>query len=152
MRPFIEQTGERADPQWQDVDWRAVESNVRRLQERIFRATQRQDWKRVRSLQKLLARSTSNRLLAIRRVTQENRGRRTPGVDGKVYDSPSSRMALFHEDFRLTGYRPKPVRRVYIPKASGKQRPLGIPTVKDRVMQAIVKAALEPEDPSTGSR
>lgn len=145
MRPFIEQTGEHADPRWQDVDWHAVESSVRRVQERIFRATQRQDWQRVRSLQKLLARSTSNKLLAIRRVTQENQGKRTPGVDGLVYDSPAARMALGQENLSLNGYRPRPVRRIYIPKGDGRQRPLGIPTVKDRVMQAIVKAALEPE-------
>jgi len=145
VKPFIEQTDEHTLPRWQDVDWHAVEENVRRVQERIFRATQRQDWPRVRCLQKLLARSTSNKLLAIRRVTQENQGKRTPGVDGKVYDSPEARMALFQEDLSLKGYRPKPVRRVYIPKPGGKERPLGIPTVKDRVMQAIVKAALEPE-------
>lgn len=145
MKPFIEQTNEHFEPRWQDINWQDVESHVRRIQERIFRATQRQDWRRVRSLQKLLARSTSNKLLAIRCVTQENRGRHTPGVDGKVYDSPAARMALSQEDLSFKGYRPRPVRRVYIPKANGKQRPLGIPTVKDRVMQAIVKAALEPE-------
>lgn len=145
MDVFIEQTDEQAAPRWQDVDWRAVETNVRQLQERIFRATERQDWKKVRSLQKLLSRSTSNKLLAIRRVTQENRGKQTPGIDGELCDSPEKRMALYHDGLHLRNYRPKPVRRVYIPKSNGKTRPLGIPTVKDRVMQAIVKAALEPE-------
>jgi len=99
----------------------------------------------VRNLQKFLARATSNKLLAIRQVTQENQGKHTPGVDGKVYDSPKARMALSRENLSLKGYRPKPVRRVYIPKANGKQRPLGIPTVKDRVMQAVAKAALASE-------
>ena len=163
MKIFIEQTDERTDtvhfptqyhrdwaalgttPGWEDINWRSVETNVRRLQERLFRATERREWKQVRNLQKLMARATSNKLLAIREVAQENKGKHTPGVDGKVYDSPKARMALSRENLSLKGYRPKPVRRVYIPKTNGKRRPLGIPTVKDRVMQAIVKAALEPE-------
>ena len=145
MTIITEQTDMRAATQWSTIDWGRVEVGVRRLQERIYRATERQDWKRVRSLQKLLTRSMSNKLLAIRRVTQENQGRHTPGVDGRVYDSPAARTALSRENLTLKGYRPQPVRRVYIPKAGGKQRPLGIPTVRDRVMQAIVKTALEPE-------
>ena len=117
----------------------------RRLQERIYRATKDGDRQRVKNLQKLLARATSTKLLAIRRVTQENQGKNTAGVDGVVCDTPEARLELFREGLSLKGYRPLPVRRVYIPKDDGKQRPLGIPTVKDRVMQAIVKAALEPE-------
>ena len=144
-RYFIEQTDEQSAPRWEWIHWHNVERNVRRLQERIYRATERQEWQKVRSLQKLLVRATSNKLLAIRRVTQENQGRHTPGVDGVVYATPEARMALSREELILKGYRPHPVRRVYIPKANGKQRPLGIPTIRDRVMQAIVKAALEPE-------
>jgi RNA-directed DNA polymerase len=93
----------------------------------------------------LLVRSRSAKLLAIRRVTQINRGKRTPGIDGVVCPGPSSRLAMFRKGLNLKGYRPKPVRRVYIPKAGGKQRPLGIPTMLDRVMQALVTLALEPE-------
>jgi RNA-directed DNA polymerase len=145
MEIFIEQTGEQTEPRWEHISWGNVAKNVRRIQERIYRATVRQEWKKVRSLQKLLARATSNQLLAIRQVTQENQGQHTPGVDGRVYDTPEARTALSHENLSLQGYRPRPVRRVYIPKANGKRRPLGIPTVKDRVIQAIVKAALEPE-------
>jgi RNA-directed DNA polymerase len=145
MKPFIEPTEGQAPPTWADIDWHAVETNVGRLQERIYRATQDGDWMRVKSLQKLLARATSTKLLAIRRVTQENQGKDTAGVDGVVCDTPEARLKLLREGLRLKGYRPLPVRRVYIPKDNGKQRPLGIPTVKDRVMQAIVKAALEPE-------
>jgi RNA-directed DNA polymerase len=145
MKIFIEQTGEHAEPRWEHIHWGHVAKNVRRIQERIYRATQRQEWKKVRSLQKLLVRATSNKLLAIRRVTQENQGRHTPGVDGVVYDTPEARMALSRENLSLKGYRPRPVRRTHIPKDEGKQRPLGIPTIKDRIMQAIVKAVLEPE-------
>jgi RNA-directed DNA polymerase len=145
MKIFIEQTDERFISGWATIIWRAVEKNVRRLQERIYRATERQAWRQVRNLQKLLARSISNKLLAIRLVTQQNQGRKTPGVDGVVYDTPEKRWAFSQEKLSLKGYRPTAVKRVYIPKGEGKQRPLGIPTIKDRVMQAIVKAALEPE-------
>jgi len=103
------------------------------------------EWKKVKNLQKLLVRGTSNKLLAIRRITQENQGKHTAGIDGIICDTPEARWTLFQEGLSLKGYKPRPVRRMYIPKDNGKQRPLGIPTVKDRVMQAIVKAALEPE-------
>jgi RNA-directed DNA polymerase len=145
VNTFTELTEAQTEPTWASIDWAAVERNVRRLQERIYRATERQEWKKVKHLQKLLVRATSNKLLAIRRVTQDNRGKRTAGVDGVICDTPEARMQLLSDGLSLNGYRPKPVRRVYIPKSDGKQRPLGIPTVKDRVMQAIVKAALEPE-------
>lgn len=145
MGVFIEQIDKRETPTWADIDWRQVERNVKRLQERIYRATEAQEWQRVRNLQKLLAKAMSNKLLAIRRVTQENQGRKTAGVDGVVYDTPAKRLALSQEDLNLYHHRPQPVRRVYIPKSKDKKRPLGIPTQKDRVRQAIVKTALEPE-------
>ena len=145
MNPFIERTEGHPDPTWADINWHAVEGNVRRLQGRIYRATMNKAWRKVKNLQQLLVRATSNKLLAIRRITQENQGKHTAGIDGVVYDTPEARWKLFQEGLSLTGYKPRPVRRVYIPKDNGKQRPLGIPTGKDRVMQAIVKAALEPE-------
>jgi RNA-directed DNA polymerase len=147
VKPFFtDQAAEQTHPpRWEEIDWQAVEGTVRRLQERIYRATEREDWQQVRSLQKLLVRATATKLLAIRRVTVENQGKKTAGVDGVVCDTPAARMQLLHDGLTLTGYRPKPVRRVYIPKSDGRQRPLGIPTVTDRVMQALVKAALEPE-------
>lgn len=131
--------------QWQDINWTAATANVRRLQGRIYRAARGGEWAKVKSLQKLLVRSQAAKLLAIRQVTQQNRGRRTPGVDGVVVDTPEARVRLLQGGLDLRGYRPKPVKRVRIPKASGATRPLGIPTVEDRVMQAIVKLALEPE-------
>src|SRR3954452_13548143 len=130
---------------WSDVDWAATAAAVGRIQDRIFRAAKAGDGARVKNLQKLLARSRSAKLLAIRQVTQRNAGRNTPGIDGVVCRTPEDRVTLLESGLDLTGYKPKPVRRVYIPKANGKLRPLVIPTVKDRVMQAVVKLALEPE-------
>lgn len=130
---------------WQDINWTAVEASVRRLQGRILRAARNGERKKVKNLQKLLVKSQAAKMLAIRLVTQQNRGKHTPGVDGVVVDTPEARVQFLQEGLDLKGYRPKPVRRVRIPKANGKTRPLGIPTVKDRVMQAIVKLALEPE-------
>ena len=131
---------------WKSINWPARERLVRRLQERIFRVTQRGQWKAAKNLQKLLARSESAKLLAIRRVTQENTGKITPGIDGKVYLTPEERWKWSQEEkFCLRGYQPQPAKRGYVPKASGGKRPLGIPVMKDRVMEAIVKLAMEPE-------
>ena len=140
-----EQTDGQRPMEWSDVDWTTTEAVVRRIQDRIFRAAKADDGAKVKNLQKLLVRSRSAKLLAIRQVTQQNAGRHTPGIDGVVCKTPEDRVALLESGLDLKGYKPKPVRRVYIPKANGKLRPLGIPTVKDRVMQAVVKLALEPE-------
>jgi len=130
---------------WSLIDWDHAEGEVRHVQERIFRAAVRNQLGQVKSLQKMLVRSHFAKVLAIRQVTQLNDGKGTPGVDGVVCKSDPERMELLKSGLSFDGYRPSPVRRVYIPKANGKQRPLGIPTVKDRVMQALVKMALEPE-------
>src|SRR3954447_1770676 len=140
-----EQTDGRQPMTWSSVDWAATEAVVGRIQDRIFRAAQTGDGARVKNLQKLLVRSRSAKLLAIRQVTQRNAGRHTPGIDGVVCRTPDDRGALLESGLDLKGYQPQPVRRIYIPKANGKLRPLGIPTVRDRVMQAVVKLALEPE-------
>ena len=100
----------------------------------------------MKNLQKLLARSESAKLLAIRRVTQENAGKTTPGIDGKVYLTPEARWNWSQEErFSLKEYQPRPAKRGYVPKPSGGKRPLGIPVMKDRAMEAIGKMALEPE-------
>jgi len=160
---------------WTSVDWRAANRQVRHLRQRIFRAAQAGDLKRVRSLQKLMLRSRSNTLLSVRRVTQVNQGKDTAGIDKVIVKTPDTRGRLVdhlstdqpwraidvqikNENLRaiptlnrlldslkhyLRSYNP--VRRVYIPKANGKLRPLGIPTVLDHCLQARVKNALEPE-------
>ena len=143
----IEPTNGRRLTDWSAINWTAVERNVKHLQGRIFRAAKRGEPKKVKSLQKLLARSASAKLLALRKVTQQNRGKHTPGLDGVVCETPQARLELFNEGLSLQGHRPQPVHRVYIPKGphgTGK-RPLGIPTVKDRVLQTMVRLALEPE-------
>jgi RNA-directed DNA polymerase len=127
---------------WHDIEWEKVHRNVRRLQARIVKATQEGRWGKVRALQRLLTRSFSGKALAVKRVT-ENRGKNTPGVDGEIWDTPAKKMQAVHE-LRQRGYRPQPLRRMYIPKSSGKMRPLGIPTMKDRAMQALYLLALDP--------
>ena len=112
MHPFIERTEDHRSTTWADINWRTVEGHVRRLQERIYRATTNKAWRTVNNLQKLLVRATSNKLLAIRRMTQENQGKPTAGIDGVVYDTPEARWKLFREGLSLKGYKPKLVRRV----------------------------------------
>ena len=129
---------------WDAVDWRAAEDKVRRLRQRIFAATRAGDHKRVRSLQKLMLRSLSNTLLSVRQVTERNAGRLTPGVDRRIAVSAADKERLVIE-IQRSPQRARPVRRVFIPKATGKLRPLGIPVILDRAQQARVRNALEPE-------
>jgi len=133
---------------WDWVDWHAVEGEVRRLRQRIFKAAQEGDLAKVRSLQKLMLRSRSNTLLSVRQVTQRNAGRKTAGIDGEVALTSESRadMAVrVHQSIQT--WKPRAVKRVYIPKAgnAAKLRPLGIPVLIDRCHQARVRNALEPE-------
>ncbi len=129
---------------WGNVDWQKVNRRVYKLQKRIFDASRLGDVKRVRKLQKTLMRSWSNKMLAVRRVTQDNLGKKTAGVDGVKSLTPIERLELVGQ-LKLTG-KSKPTRRVHIPKTgTNENRPLGIPVMYDRALQAVVKAALEPE-------
>ena len=129
---------------WKTINWRQVERYVFKLQKRIYAASRRGDVKQCRKLQKTLMRSWSNKVLAVRRVTVENQGKKTAGVDGVKSLSPKARLELAGQ-LKLTG-KSKPTRRVWIPKPGrDEKRPLGIPIMYDRALQAVIKAALEPE-------
>ena len=127
---------------WHQINWRQAERNVRRLQTRIAQATQAGRWGKVKALQRLLTHSFSGKALATRRVT-ENTGKRTPGVDGITWTTPEQKAEAIHT-LTQRGYRPQPLRRVYIPKSTGARRPLSIPTMRDRAMQALYLLALDP--------
>ena len=129
---------------WNSVNWRKANKVVRRLRQRIFKATRSGNVKLVRNLQRLLMRSYSNILISVRKVTQINQGKDTPGVDKLVVKTPKARGLLVDILTKFIPWKPYPTRRVYIPKANGKKRPLGIPSIIDRCLQAIVKNALEP--------
>ncbi len=137
-------TGTERPTDWNSVNWRKANRQVRNLRQRIFRATQAGDRDTVRSLQRLMLRSYANTLVSVRRVTQVNPGKRTAGVDKVVVKTPAARGRLVDQLMTSQPWKAKPARRVYIPKANGKLRPLGIPTVIDRCLQARVKNALEP--------
>src|SRR3954452_16282755 len=124
---------------WDAVAWRVVEDDVRRLRQRIFTATQAGDFKKVRNLQKLMLRSRANALISVRRVTEVNAGRTTAGVDGRlvVDDQDKAEMAAWLQH-GAAAWAPRPVKRVFIPKAGGKRRGLGIPVITDRCLQALV--------------
>ena len=131
---------------WDQVDWGQAENDVRRLRQRIFTASKAGDLKQVRNLQKLMIRSHANALVSVRRVTEINAGRKTAGVDGRVvleaWEKAELATWLQHG---APGWRPQPVKRVFIPKGNGKQRGLGIPVIADRALQALTVGALEPE-------
>ena len=127
---------------WHQINWESVHRTVRRLQARIVKATQEGRWGKVKALQRLLSHSFSGKALAVRRVT-ENQGKRTPGVDKEVWTTPEKKATAIGL-LRGRGYHPQPLRRIYIPKSNGKKRPLGIPTMYDRAMQALYLLTLAP--------
>jgi RNA-directed DNA polymerase len=127
---------------WNSIDWARCNQEVRKLQGRIAKATREGRWRKVKSLQWLLTHSFSAKALAVRRVT-ENQGKRTSGVDRVTWSTPEAKAEGIRS-LQRKGYKPRPLRRVYIAKSNGKLRPLGIPTMKDRAMQALYLYALEP--------
>jgi RNA-directed DNA polymerase len=133
---------------WDRLEWSQYEHQIRRLQARIVKATREGRWGKVKALQRLLTHSFSGKALAVKRVTG-NQGKRTPGVDGSLWLTPGSKWKAIGS-LRRRGYQPQPLRRVYIRKSNGKMRPLGIPTMKDRAMQALHLLALEPVAETTG--
>src|SRR5215208_2346806 len=127
---------------WHSINWKKAYRTVRRLQARIVKAVRAGRWHKVKALVYLLTHSFAGRALAILRVVS-NSGARTPGVDGVIWNTPEAKSAAFSA-LRRHGYQPQPIRRVYIPKSNGKQRPLGIPTMLDRAAQALALLGLDP--------
>lgn len=141
---------------WELIDWKRIYEYVKKLRQRIFRAEQLGLKRKVRKLQRLMIRSKANLLLSIKRVTQINQGKKTAGIDGQIALTSSDRLELYNllKKYNIKHIRPRPAKRTYIPKKNGKMRPLGIPIIKDRIFQNIVKNALEPQwearfEPST---
>jgi RNA-directed DNA polymerase len=127
---------------WLQANWSSIQAEVKRLQVRIAKATTEGRWGKVKVLQHLLTHSHSGKMLAVKRVT-ENRGKKTPGIDGKIWSTPTAKWTGM-QSMQQRGYRALPLRRIYIPKSNGKKRPLGIPRMQCRAMQALWKLALEP--------
>jgi RNA-directed DNA polymerase len=132
---------------WELINWKEINRYVKRLRQRIFRAEQLGQKRKVRKLQRLMIRSKANLLLSIKKVTQINKGKKTAGLDGIITLTSSDRLKLYSllKEYNIKYIRPRPAKRIYIPKKNGKLRPLGIPIIKDRIFQNVVKNALEPQ-------
>lgn len=135
---------------WHSIDWRAAQREVRRLQMRIAKAVQEGKHGKVEALQWMLTHSFYAKALAVKRVTS-NQGKKTPGVDGVLWKSAKDKMQAV-QSLRQHGYKAQPLSRIYIPKKNGKKRPLSIPTMYDRAMQALYKLALTPMAETTADR
>ncbi len=127
---------------WDTINWRKVIYEVNRLQRRIAKSVIEKKWRRVKSLQHIITNSFYAKLLAVRRIVT-NKGSKTAGVDNIIWKTPKQYVEAV-KTLKFRGYKPKPLRRIYIKKKNGKKRPLSIPTLIDRAMQALFKIALEP--------
>ena len=127
---------------WESIDWKKAEAYVKKLQMRIVKAQKDGHYNKVKSLQWLLTHSFYAKALAVKRVTS-NKGKNTAGVDHELWKTPKGKFEAI-DKLKRRGYKPQPLRRVYIPKKNGKMRPLSIPTMTDRAMQTLYKSALEP--------
>jgi RNA-directed DNA polymerase len=146
--PSIKQLPDAESESWDALPWRKLEQHVYRIQKRIFQAEQRGNTRAVQKLQKLLMKSRAARLIAVRRVTQDNQGKKTAGIDGVKSVLPKQRLEMVDQlhPRQRKRRKPQPVRRIYIPKpGKDEKRPLGIPVMLDRAHQHLVKQALEPE-------
>ena len=132
---------------WSSIDWKEAHRQVRRLQMRIAKAVKENRWNKVKTLQYLVTHSFYAKLWAVKRVTS-NKGKNTPGVDGVVWKGARAKWRAACS-LRRRGYKPQPLRRTHIPKKNGKKRPLSIPTMHDRAMQALYKLALAPVSETT---
>ena len=143
----MELTDQELEDEWKSINWKEIEKFVKRIQGRIFLATENRNFKKVRNLQKLAQRSLYFQLFAIKLVTMVNKGRNTPGVDGFICSTIRDRAILLSklQSFNIKNYKSLPINRVVIPKPNGGFRPLGIPTIFDRTVQMLYKLSLEPE-------
>ena len=132
---------------WNQFDWSRIEKNVYRLQTRIAKAVSNKQFGKAQSLQWLLVNSASAKFLAVKRVTSA-KGGKTPGTDGVVWTTSNDKYQAACS-LKARGYKAQPLRRIYIPKKNGKQRPLSIPTMRDRAMQTLYLLALEPVGETT---
>ena len=135
---------------WKSIDWKHARRQVRRLQVRIAKAVKENRWNKVKALQYLLSRSFYAKLLAVKRVTS-NKGKKTPGVDGVLWQGARAKWRAVYS-LRRRGYKPQLLRRIYIPKKNGKKRPLSIPAMYDRAMQALHKLSLAPVAETTADK